>query len=96
MTTIQLTPDLYALIDEAGALDSEVKRLNAQLEAIKTQIKAHGAGDFGGFTFSAKVSVSERESIDWKSIAQRLEPSRQLIAAHTSRAFISSIKFFKI
>lgn len=96
MSTIQLTPDLYTLIDEAGSIDSEVKRLTAQLETLKAQIKAKGAGDFGGFSFAAKVSTTERETVDWKSVAQRLEPSRQLIAAHTNRAEVTSIKFSKI
>ena len=96
MSTIQLSVDLYALIDEAGALDSEIKRLTAQLETIKATIKAQGAGDYAGFDFTAKVTEATRESIDYKAICAKLEPSRQLIAAHTSRTTIQSIKFSKV
>ena len=96
MSTIQLTPDLFQLIDEAGAIDAEVKRLTAQLETIKAKVKAQGAGDFAGFAFAAKVTEAERETVDWKTIAQKLEPSRQLIAAHTSRTIVTSIKFTKV
>lgn len=96
MSTIQLSASLYVLIDEAGALDNEIKRLTAQLETIKATIKAQGAGDYAGFDFSAKVTETTRESVDWKTVAAKLEPSRQLVAAHTTRATIQSIKFAKV
>ena len=83
--TIVLTPDLFALIDHAGALDSEIKALTKQLETIKNQIKAQGAGDH-----------AERETIDYKAICEKLSPSRQLITAHTSHAVIQSIRFAKV
>ena len=38
-TTIALTPDLFALIDHAGALDREIKALTKQLDTIKDTIK---------------------------------------------------------
>lgn len=96
MSTIQLSVELYHLIDEAGAIDAEVKRLTAQLETIKATIKAQGAGDYAGFDFTAKVTETTRESVDYKAICAKLEPSRQLIAAHTTRATIQSIKFAKV
>ena len=96
MTTIQLNPTLFALIDEAGAIDSEIKRLTAQLDALKGQIKDKGAGDFTGFAFSAKVTTAQRETVDYKTICAKLNPSRQLIAAHTNRANVTSIKFSKV
>jgi hypothetical protein len=94
--TIVLTPDLFALIDHAGALDNEIKALTKQLDAIKTTIKSHGAGDHAGFTFSAKVIDSERVTIDYKAICEKLNPSYQLVTAHTSSAIIQSIRFTKV
>lgn len=94
--TIVLTPDLFALIDHAGALDSEIKALTKQLETIKAQVKAQGAGDYAGFVFTAKVIDSERETVDYKAICEKLQPSRQLITAHTSRAIVQSIRFAKV
>lgn len=94
--TIVLTPDLFALIDHAGALDSEIKALTKQLETIKAQVKAQGAGDYAGFVFTAKVIDSERETVDYKAICEKLQPSRQLITAHTSRATVQSIRFAKV
>lgn len=97
MTTITLTPGIAAYIDEAGALDSEIKRLTKQLDAIKATIKAQGAGDFGGFVFNAKViEANPVERIDWETIARKFDPSYQLIAAHTkTSAPVVSIRFIK-
>jgi hypothetical protein len=97
MSTITLSPSLAAYIDEAGALDAEIKQLTKQLDAIKAHIKANGAGDFGGFTFNAKViEANPVERTDWKTIAERFNPSYQLIAAHTTiSAPVVSIRFAK-
>lgn len=95
MSTITLSPTLAAYIDEAGALDSEIKRLTKQLEVIKSRIKANGAGDFGGFAFNAKVLEAERVTVDWKAIAEKLQPSYQLITAYTTSTVVQSIRFTK-
>lgn len=96
MSTIQLSVDLFTLIDEAGALDAEIKRLTGQLEQLKATIKAQGTGDFVGFEFKAVVTEPPRETVDWKAIAAKLNPSRQLITAHTTCKKIPTIKFSKI
>ena len=98
MSTITLSPSLAAYIDEAGAIDSEIKRLTKQLDAIKATIKANGAGDFGGFVFNAKViEASPVERTDWEAVARKFEPSYQLIAAHTKlSAPVISIRFAKV
>ena len=97
MTTITLTPGIAAYIDEAGALDSEIKRLTKQLDVIKSRIKENGAGDFGGFVFNAKViEANPVERTDWEAVARKFEPSYQLIAAHTKlSAPVISIRFAK-
>jgi hypothetical protein len=85
-SSITLTPDLFALIDQAGALDHEIKALTKQLEAIKATIKAQGAGDHAGFVFTAKVvDIGPSDKTDWQTIAMRFNPSYQLIAAHTTQ-----------
>jgi cystathionine beta-lyase family protein involved in aluminum resistance len=97
-STIALTPDLFALIDHAGALDTEIKALTKQLDQLKDTIKAQGAGDFAGFMFKAKVvDVAPSEKIDWQTIAQRFNPSYQLIAAHTTQTKATQrINFAKV
>ena len=97
MSTITLSPSVAAYIDEAGALDSEIKRLTKQLDVIKATIKANGAGDFNGSVFNAKViEAAPVDRIDWKTIAERFNPSYQLITAHTvTAAPVVSVRFSK-
>lgn len=97
MSTITLSPTIAAYIDEAGALDSEIKRLTKQLDAMKAKIKEQGAGEFGGFSFNAKViEAAPVERTDWETIARKFEPSYQLIAAHTKTAApVVSVRFSK-
>ncbi len=96
MSNIILTPDLFAMIDQAGSIDSEIKALEKQLATLKTAIKAHGAGKHAGFVFSANVIDSERTTTDWATIAARFNPSHQLVSAHTTHAVIQSIRFAKV
>lgn len=95
MTNIVLTPDLFAMIDESGAIDQEIKRLEKQLATLKATIKTHGNGKHAGFVFAATVYESEKTNTDWQTIAARFNPSRQLVAAHTTQTVIQSIRFNK-
>lgn len=94
-TSISLNPSIFALVDEAGAIDAEIKRLEKQLETLKGDIKKLGNGEHTGFTFTAKVSESTRSTVDWQAIALKLNPSRQLVTAHTSDKTIVTLKFSK-
>lgn len=83
-SSIVLTPSLFALIDEAGAIHSEIARLTKQLESMKTTIKASGLGKNSGFVYQANVyEKTLSDKTDWEAIALHFEPSRQLITAHT-------------
>jgi hypothetical protein len=97
-STVTLTMSINSLIDEAGAIDHEIKSLEKKLSSIKATLKAQGAGRYNGSHFEALVYSSEGKlSIDWKAIAEKLNPSRQLITAHTSIGAASvSIKFSKV
>ena len=97
-STIALTPSEFALIDEAGLIDFEIKRLTKTLDTIKATIKANGVGDFEGFMFKAKViQANPVERTDWETIARKFDPSYQLITAHTVTASpVVSIRFAKI
>lgn len=84
MSQIILSPDLFALIDESGAIDKEIKRLEKQLATLKTALKTMDAGKHTGFVFTANIiPVKESTRTDWETVAKRLNPSHQLITAHT-------------
>ena len=85
MNEIVLTPDLFALIDEAGAIHAEIARLTKQLDAMKASIKQAGTGKNTGFIYESNVFVKPvAPKTDWETIAKRFNPSHQLITAHTT------------
>lgn len=83
MPQITLTPTIVTLADELGAIDAEIKRLTAQRTALADELKSLGAGSYAGSTFKITVAYTpEKTSYDWETIAMRLNPSAQLMAAH--------------
>jgi hypothetical protein len=93
-----ITPELAAMVDQLGALDATVKALTKQADTLKAQIKLHGPDRYIGSEFSALVFESEGRTVtDWRAIAEKFEPSRQLITAHTVTGEpVRSIKLTKI
>lgn len=92
------TDAMAAMVDQLGALDAQIKALTKQADTLKASIKAHGPERYNGSEFSALVFESEGRTVtDWKAIAEKFEPSRQLITAHTSVGEpVRSIKLAKI
>ena len=79
------TPTILTLVDQLGALESQIERLREQQESIKAELKDMGAGTYAGALYSANVYYTKpRPVIDWKAIAEHFSPSYQLVTAHTS------------
>jgi hypothetical protein len=91
-------PELAQAVDQLGVLDSQIKALTKQADTLKAAIKAQGPERYNGSQFSALVFESEGRTVtDWKAIAEKFEPSRQLITAHTTTGEpVRSIKLAKI
>jgi len=60
-------------------------------EIRETFIEA-GVTALEGESFRALVVESIRTLIDWKAVAAKLEPSRQLVTAHTTEKEVISIR----
>jgi hypothetical protein len=80
------------IVDELGALKAQIAILEARESEIAKILKARGAGVNEGPLFDANVIVADRNSVDWKAIALKLEPSRQLVTAHTSTSTVVTLK----
>jgi len=78
--------------DMLGTLKAQIAELESQAKLAHAALVAMGEGAHEGMLFRASVSVAERESIDWKAIAAKLEPSRQLIAAHKSAKEVTTVR----
>jgi len=75
---------LTEIADRIGELDAIIKPLEAERAKLAAGLKAAGAGRYTGQLWSCTVVESTRTSVDWKAIAEKLQPSRQLVTAHTS------------
>ena len=71
------------LVDRLGLIRAQIAQLREQERTLVDEIKALGVDALDGDYYHVAVVRGEREQIDWKAIAAKLRPSRQLITAHT-------------
>jgi len=81
---ITLTPSIDLLVDQLGQLEDDAAVLKAQIDSIKATIKAQGAGRYLGSRWQSLVTAeSESDKVNWEAVAKHMNPSYQLITAHT-------------
>lgn len=73
-----------ALVDELAQVKAEAAELATREADIKRSIAALGLPSIEGTQHRATVSTTTQTVTDWRAVAERLKPSRQLIAAHTT------------
>lgn len=66
--------------DKLGFILAAKSAIEAEEKAIKGSLVDSHEGSF----YKATVSLVETDRIDWKTVAEKLKPSRQLITAHTN------------
>lgn len=72
-------------VDQLGFIRAQIADLQEIEKQLKAAIESSEDDKVTGRLYKAAIVRSAgRVSIDWKSIAERFNPSRQLIAAHTS------------
>lgn len=87
METIQTTAaELAAAVDELAAIRAEIADLKAREEIRRLFLIASGQTEIDGELHRVTISTSYRVNIDWQTIAKKLNPSTQLITAHTHKA----------
>lgn len=88
--------ELVRKVDQLGYLKAQISDLEKQAKALAGEVEAallRGGDDFyDGQLFRAVLVQSEGKSVDWKAIAQKLEPSRQLVQAYTKPVFKQFVK----
>lgn len=89
-----------ATVDRLAFIKAQIAELQTEETALKqTLIKA--AGRLGkdallGTTHRATIAHTEgRITTDWRAVAERLNPSRQLITAHTTQGEpVTSVRLY--
>ena len=70
-------------IDTIGRLRAQIAELQLELKGHEAGLKSEGEGSYEGDLFAGTVSTVETDRVNWKAVAEKLNPSRQLVAAHT-------------
>lgn len=74
-----------AIADRLGQIKAQIADLKVEQDNLEAELKEMGAGSYEGMFFRAVVvDCAGSTKVDWKAVAQKLSPSRQLIQAHTS------------
>ena len=84
--------ELSKLADELGTLRAQMATLKTRETTIRdTMIKAGGSA-YEGKAYRATVVEQIRTLIDWKKVAAKLNPSRQLVTSYTTKKDVTSIR----
>jgi hypothetical protein len=78
--------DFATLVDNAAVLDTEIKRLTAQLDAIKTQLKQAGVGEYDG----ALASIMVRQNKDSETFDAK--KAFEYVSEHLSSQLLTAVK----
>lgn len=71
--------------DRLGLLHSVIAQAKAEAESLRAELEETGLPEVNGQLYRvAFASCAGATRIDWQTIAKKLKPSRQLIAANTS------------
>lgn len=86
-----------SLIDQAGYLKAQIaaqqERLNGLNEQILADLKVKKAYKDEGEVFSVARVVQDYLQVDYKAVVEKLEPSRQLLAAHSAPVHKEYLKY---
>jgi hypothetical protein len=79
-------PVMLALaVDRLAALKAQIAELTLEEKALKETLTASGLETVDGTAHRVAISnCAGRVVTDWETVAAKFNPSRQLIAAHTS------------
>lgn len=76
---------LAAKVDRLGALFAAIAALERESSALRADLEATGLTDIDGNMYRAHFAQAKGATrTDWQAVAVKFNPSRQLIAAHTS------------
>ena len=81
----------FYIADELGLVRAQIAELKAREKDLKAQVVESGEPIEGNF-YRATPVWQDRDQINWKAIAQYLNPSHQLITAHTKHTVVVSVR----
>ena len=93
MATTQLSSrKIITVIDEIGALQTQIDALKEQQDALKAEIAENGTGTYRGTNFILTFSQCERKSTSWAKVAAEIQPPADIVAKYTSASLVNTFK----
>jgi histidinol-phosphate/aromatic aminotransferase/cobyric acid decarboxylase-like protein len=76
---------LAAKVDRLGALSAALAAMKREADQLRAELEDAGLTNIRGNLYRVNFAqCAGRTLTDWKTIAERLKPSAQLIRAHTT------------
>lgn len=83
--TVTAAAALAAKVDRLGAMHAAIASMKREADALRAELEDAGLSDIEGQLYRVNFAqVTGRTTTDWKTIAERLKPSAQLVRAHTT------------
>lgn len=76
--------NLSSLIDSFGDIKADAANIEQQIDDLKKALADLEKGNYEGERYRLNVIEANVERVDWKAVAMAMEPSRQLLTAHTT------------
>lgn len=76
---------IAAKVDRLGVLHAAQAEMKREADQIRAELEDAGLTDIEGHLYRVNfATVAGRTLTDWRTIAERMKPSAQLIRAHTT------------
>jgi hypothetical protein len=84
-------------IDELGTLSEQIKQLEARAKELKEFLaNEFGEGNTLGGNFIAKITLSERKTINGANLAKELNAPADVVAKHTKVSAVITVRTDRI
>jgi hypothetical protein len=86
------TVNTKVIADMIGQQRAELNEIKNTLKYWEDQAKAAGLDTLEGDMFKVSIIQTERTTVNWKAVAERFEPSRQLLTANSTTNHVTSVR----
>jgi len=86
MNNLFTPAEITDMIDTLASIKAEIADLNTRAETYKAALIAAEVTAADGTLHHVTISESYPVKTDWQTIAKKLQPSAQLVRAHTTQA----------
>lgn len=80
------------IVDKIGKKRAAIAKLQAELADLESIVKDEGVGAYEGNLYRVTVSFTDRATVAWKKIAEKLGASRQMITANTTYSEVTTLR----